>query len=120
MEDDFAIKKAGITKLNGLNYRTWAIIIKAVIEAKDAWEAIEGLLAPEAKTPVEDMDDGTEKSGSVTESKIQPMDRVRDVKARMVIMGYCGAEALLRILHLQTAKEQWKELECAYLPLGRQ
>jgi hypothetical protein len=35
MEDDSVIKKAGITKLNGLNYRTWAVIIKAVIEAKD-------------------------------------------------------------------------------------
>ena len=35
-------------------------------------------------------------------------------------MGYCGPEALSRILHLQTAKEQWKTLERAYLPLGRQ
>ncbi len=91
-----------------------------MIEAKDAWEAIEGPPAPEAKTPVEDTDDGTKKSSSVTESKIQPTDRVRDAKARTVIMGYCGAEALSRILHLQTAKEQWKELERAYLPLGRQ
>ena len=35
-------------------------------------------------------------------------------------MGYCGPEALTRILYLQTAKEQWETLAKAYLPLGRQ
>ena len=118
MEDDSAIKKVGISKLNGSNYRTWAAIVKAVIEAKDAWEAIEPPM-PEAKTPVEDTDDGTAGSG-VTGPKVQPTDRVRDAKARTVIMGYCGPEALSRILHLQTAREQWKELERVYLPLRRQ
>jgi hypothetical protein len=34
-------------------------------------------------------------------------------------MDYCCQEALSRILHLQTAREQWKELERAYQPLGR-
>jgi len=99
MEDDSAIKRAGIAKLNGTNYRTWAAIVQAVIEAKDAWEAIEppGL---EAETPVRDTDDG------IATSKVPLPDRVRDAKARTVIMGYCGPEALSRILHLRTAKEQ--------------
>ncbi|KAG4428797.1 hypothetical protein IFR05_015723, partial [Cadophora sp. M221] len=35
-------------------------------------------------------------------------------------MGYCGPEALSRILHLRTAREQWETLERAYLPTGRQ
>ncbi len=70
MEDNSAIKKAGITKLNGLNYRTWAAIIKAIIKAKDAWEAIKGPPAPEAKTPIKDTDNKTEKSSNITELKI--------------------------------------------------
>ncbi len=41
-----------------------------MIEVKDAWEAIEGPPAPKAKTPIEDIDDGIEKSGSVIELKI--------------------------------------------------
>ena len=119
MEDDSAIRKAGIAKLNGLNYRTWAPIVKAVIEAKDAWGAVEPP-APEAKASVEDTGDGTADPKSVLGPKIQLTDRVRDAKARTVIMGYCGPEALSRILHLQTAREQWAELARAYLPLGRQ
>ena len=118
MEDDSTIKRVGIAKLNGSNYRTWAAIAKAVIEAKDAWEAIEPP-RPEAETPVKSTDDGTA-SSEVTDHKTTPADRVKDAKARTVIMGYCGPEALSRILHLQTAREQWKTLERAYLPLGRQ
>jgi len=55
MEDDTAIKKVGIAKLNSSNYRTWATITKAVIEAKDAWDAIE---QPEleAETSVKETD----------------------------------------------------------------
>ena len=119
MEDDSAIKRIGIAKLNGSNYRTWAAIVQAVIEAKDAWEAIEPS-RPEAETPVKSTDDGTVKSEGSTDQKALPVDRVRDAKARTVILGYCGPEALSRILHLRTAKEQWKALERAYLPLGRQ
>jgi len=120
MEDDSAIRKAGITKLNGSsNYRTWAAIIQAVIEAKDAWEAIEPS-APEAETSVEATDVGTAKPKGVTDRKLSSTERVRDAKARAVILGYCGPEALTRILYLQTAKEQWETLAKAYLPLGRQ
>ena len=120
MEDDSAIKKAGTAKMNGSNYRTWAAITRTVIEAKDAWEAIEPMPAPKAEAPVEDTDDVKASPGKATESKAPAVDRVRDAKARTVIMGYCGQEALSRILHLRTAKEQWEELERAYLPLGRQ
>jgi hypothetical protein len=123
MEDDSTIRKAGIAKLNGSNYRTWAAITRAVIEAKDAWDAIEPP-APEAKTSViKGTDDGTAEgkkaaeSSGATDTKV---DRVMDAKARTVIMGYCGPEALSRILHLRTAKEQWETLERSYLPTGRQ
>ena len=119
MEDDSVIRKAGITKLNSSNYRTWAVIIQAVIEAKDAWEAIEPY-APEAETSVKATDVGTAKPKGVTDRKLSSTERVRDAKARAVILGYCGPEALTRILHLQTAKEQWETLAKAYLPLGRQ
>jgi hypothetical protein len=101
MEDDSAIKKVAIAKLNGSNYRTWAAIIRAVIEAKDTWDAIEqpGL---EAETSTKSTDDRIVK-GKAAESKVS---RVMDAKARTVIIGYCGPEALSRILHLRTAKEQ--------------
>ena len=105
MEDDSAIKKAGIAKLNGSNYRTWAAIARAVIEAKDAWDAIEPP-SLRVETPVL-TDDGTA-GGQATKTKTTveaKLDRVMDTKARTVIMGYCGQEALSRILHLRTAKE---------------
>ncbi|KAG4428796.1 hypothetical protein IFR05_015722 [Cadophora sp. M221] len=87
MEDDSTIKKVGIAKLNSSNYRTWAAITKAVIEAKDAWDAIEppGL---EAETSVKSTGDGTaegkaaESSGAL-DTKV---NRVMDAKARTVIM----------------------------------
>ena len=41
MEDDSTIKKVGIAKLNGSNYRTWAAITRTVIKAKDTWDTIE-------------------------------------------------------------------------------
>ena len=121
IEDDSTIKKIRIAKLNGSNYRTWAAIPRAVIEAKDAWDAIE-LPGPEAETSVKSTGDGTAKgkaaeSKGVTDTKV---DRVMDAKARTVIMGYCGPEALSKILHLRTAKEQWDTLERSYLPTGKQ
>ena len=120
MEDDSAIRKAGITKLNGSsNYRTQAAIIQAVIEAKDAWEAIVPS-APEAETSVEATDVGTAKPKGVTDRKLSSTERVRDTKVRVVILGYYGLEVLTRILYLQTAKEQQETLAKAYLPLGRQ
>jgi len=70
-----------------------------MIKAKDTWSTIEQL-GPEAKTSV--TGDGIA-SGKVVESNA---DRVTDAKARTIIMGYCGQEALSRILHLSTAKEQ--------------
>ena len=116
MEDDSTIKKVGIAKLNGSNYRTWTAITRAVIEAKDAWDAIEQP-APEAKTSEKSTDDGTVEEKAVVTSKT---DRIMDTKARTVIMGYCRQEALSKILHLRTAKEQWETLERSYLPTGRQ
>jgi hypothetical protein len=108
MEDDSTIRKAGIAKLNGSNYRTWAAITRAVIEAKDAWDAIEPP-APEAKTSViKGIDDGTAEGKKAAESSgaiDTKVDRVMDAKARTVIIGYCGPEALSRILYLRTAKE---------------
>jgi hypothetical protein len=107
MEDDSTIKKVGIAKLNGSNYRTWAAITRAVIEAKDAWDAIE-LPGLEAKASVKSTGDGTAE-GKAAESSgaIDPKaDRVKDVKARAIIMGYCGPEPLSRILHLRTVREQ--------------
>ncbi|KAG4435079.1 hypothetical protein IFR05_009438 [Cadophora sp. M221] len=121
MEDDLAIKKARIAKLNGSNYRTWAAIARAVIEAKDAWDAIE-LPGLKAETLVGSTDNGTAERKAAESSRATDMkvNRVIDAKARIVIMRYCGPEALSRILHLRTAKEQWKALEHAYLPTSRQ
>ena len=41
IEDDSTIKKVGITKLNGSNYRTWIAITRTIIEVKEAWDVIE-------------------------------------------------------------------------------
>ena len=78
-----------------------------MIEAKDAWDAIE-LLGLEAETSVKSTGDGTAEgkaveSSGATDTKV---NRVMDAKARTVIIGYYGPEALSRILHLRTAKEQ--------------
>jgi hypothetical protein len=98
MEDDSTIKRVGIAKLNSSNYRTWSALTKAVIEAKDVWDVIE-LYGPEAETSVKTTDDRT------AEKKVDTGDRVKDAKARTVIMAYYGPEALSRVLHLRTAKE---------------
>ena len=90
-----------------------------MIEAKDAWEAIEPSL-PKAETSEKPTGKGTAKSKGVTDQKKSPVDRVKDAKARTVILRCCGSEALSRILHLRTAKEQWEALKRAYLPLGQQ
>ena len=106
MEDDSTIKRAGIAKLNSTNYRTWAAITRAVIEAKDAWDTIE-LPDPEAETSVKDTGDRTEKGKATESSKTKEpvVDRVKDAKARTVILGYCRPEALSRILYLRTTRE---------------
>jgi hypothetical protein len=99
MEDDSTIRKAGIAKLNGSNYRTWAAITRAVIKAKDAWDAIEPP-ALEAKTSViKGIDDriaegkkAAELSGAI-DTKV---DRVMDAKARTVIIGYYRPECRIR------------------------
>jgi hypothetical protein len=36
IEDESSMRKVGIAKLNGTNYRPWAVIVKALIEAKEA------------------------------------------------------------------------------------
>jgi hypothetical protein len=91
-----------------------------VIEAKDAWDAIE-LPGSEAETPVKSTDDRTvEGKAAASRAVDTKASRVTDAKARTVIMGYCGPEALSKILYLRTAKEQWDTLERAYLSTGRQ
>jgi hypothetical protein len=112
MEEESIMKK-GLARLTSKNYRTWAALAQAVIESKDAWEAIEPY-GPKDEASVKDTGDGIASIGAVK------LDRVRDAKARTVILGNCGPEATLRILHLRTAKEQWEELRRAYLPMGRQ
>jgi hypothetical protein len=52
--------------------------------------------------------------------ELKKANRVIDAKARTVIIGYYRLEALFKVLHLRTAKEQWDTLERAYLPTGRQ
>ena len=120
MEDDLAIKKARITKLNSLNYKIQATITKAVIKAKDMQDTIK-LSDLEAEMSVKSMDNGiiegkVAESGGATDTKI---NCVMDAKARTVIIGYCGPEALSRILYLQTAKKQQEILEHVYFPMDR-
>jgi gag-polypeptide of LTR copia-type len=84
-----------------------------MIKAKDAWSAVQS-----PKTAVsKGKEAGTEKATAEPKVDINP---VTDAKARTVIIGYYGQEALSRILHLRTTKEQWETLERAYLPTGRQ
>ena len=106
IKDNLIIKKIRITKLNGLNYRTWVIITRAMIKAKDTWDIIK-LLGPEAKTFIKSTSNKIIKrkaaeSKGVTDMKV---NRVINTKARIVIMGYCEPEALSKLLYLQTMKE---------------
>ena len=100
------IKKIRITKLNGLNYKTWAIITRVMIKAKDTWDIIK-LLGLEAEIFIKSMGNRIVK-GKVIESKgvtDTKVNRVMNAKARTVIMGYCGLEALSKILYLWIIKE---------------
>jgi hypothetical protein len=92
--------------LNGSNYRTWAVITRAVFKAKDTWDTIE-LLDLEAKAFVKSTGNRTvEGKGAELSKAIRTkVDRVKDVKARTVIIGYCSLEVLSRILYLRTVKE---------------
>ena len=56
-----------------------------MIEAKDMWDAIEQP-ALEAKTSVKSTDNGIAKDKVAVTSKT---NRIMDMKARTVIMGYC-------------------------------
>jgi hypothetical protein len=106
MEDDLTIKKVGIAKLNSSNYRTWAVITRAVIEVKDTWDAIE-LPGLEAKASVKSTGDRTVEGKAAESSGAIDLkaDRVKDTKARAIIMGYCRLEPLSRILYLRTVRE---------------
>jgi hypothetical protein len=68
------IKKVGIVKLNSLNYRTWAVITRAVIKVKDTWDAIE-LLGLEAKASVKSTGD------RIVEGKAAELSRAINLKA---------------------------------------
>jgi hypothetical protein len=77
-----------------------------VIKVKDTWDAIE-LLGPEAKTSIKSTDDGIVKGKAVVLGRAMDMkvNRVINAKARTVIIGYYGPEALSKILYLWTVKE---------------
>lgn len=106
-----------MARLSGPNYRTWSVMTKSVIQGKDAWTTIESYLEGvqlKTKGP------SNEKTEGATVRKLTHTEQVTDAKARTVIMGYCGPDALSRILHLETAGEQWEALAKAYMPLGKQ
>ena len=79
---------------------------RAVIEAKDAWDAIE-LPAPEAETSVKGTGDGTVEGKAAESSRATntKANRIIDAKARTVIIGYYRLEALSKILYLRTVRE---------------
>jgi hypothetical protein len=78
-----------------------------VIKAKDTWDAIE-LPGLEAKASVKSTGDRTVegKAGELSGAINPKADRVKDIKARTIIIGYCRPEALSRILYLRTVREQ--------------
>ena len=101
MEDDSTIKKVGITKLNGSNYRTWVAITRIVIKVKDTWDIIEQPV-PEAKMSKKSTDNRIVKEKAVITSKT---DRIMDTKTRTVIIEYYRQEILFKIFYLRTIKE---------------
>jgi hypothetical protein len=72
------------------------VITRAVIKAKDTWDAIKQL-ALEAKTPIKSTDNRIVKDKAAIISKA---NHVIDAKARTVIIGYYRQEALSKILYL--------------------
>ena len=101
MENDSTIKKVGIAKLNGLNYRIWIVITRIVIEVKDTWDTIKQSI-PETEMPVKSTDNRIVKDKVIVISKT---NCIMDVKARIVIIGYYRQEILSKIFYLQTIKE---------------
>jgi hypothetical protein len=75
MEDESAIKRVGFKKLDGTNYRMWAAMAKAVIEAKDAWEAIETSV-PMATASVREDRTG---DGTAAQSEKEPKEELKSV-----------------------------------------
>ncbi len=120
MEDNLTIKRVRITKLNSSNYRIQAVITRAIIKAKDTYNAIKQLDL-EAKTPIKSIDKRIVEGKAIALGKAINIKAncIIDIKARTIIIAYYRLEALSKVLCLQTAKEQWETLERSYLPIGR-
>ena len=101
MEDDSTIKKIGIIKLNGSNYRIWIMIIRVMIEVKDMWDTIKQPV-PETEMSVKSIDNGIVKDKVIVISKT---DCIMDIKTRIVIIEYYKQEVLFKIFYLRIIKE---------------
>lgn len=111
--------KPRISKLTGVNYRTWEIQVSRILKAQGLYGAINGKFTKilknlETQDTVQDSatDDGSDDAAT----RIM----ILDAKASTLIMGFCSQGPLDHIISLETAQQQWEKLKALYAPLGLQ
>ena len=116
---DYDSNKPRISKLTGVNYRTWEIQVSRLLKAQGLYGAINGKFAKvlknaATKETVQDSATGDGSDDAITETM------VLDAKASTLIMGFCSQRPLDHIISLELAQEQWDKLRALYAPLGLQ
>lgn len=111
--------KPRISKLTGVNYRTWEIQVSRMLKAQGLYGAINGKFTKILKNLAtqDTVQDSTSDDGSDdAATKIM----ILDAKASTLIMGFCSQGPLDYIISLETAQQQWEKLKAMYAPLGLQ
>ena len=111
--------KPRISKLTGVNYRTWEIQVSRMLKAQGLYGAINGKFTKVLKNLAtqDTVQDSTTDDGSDdAATKIM----ILDAKASTLIMGFCSQGPLDHIISLETAQQQWEKLKAMYAPLGLQ
>ena len=116
---DYDSDKPRISKLTGVNYRTWEIQVSRLLKAQGLYGAINGRFAQvlknaAAEKTTQDSATSDENDDAITATM------VLDAKASMLIMGFCSQRPLDHIISLELAQEQWDKLRALYAPLGLQ
>ena len=115
---DYDDNKPRISKLTGVNYRTWEIQVSRLLKAQGLYVAINGKFAQVLKNVVANKtaQDSAASDGS-EDATTETM--VLDAKASTLIMVFCSQRPLDHII-LELAQEQWDKLRALYAPLGLQ
>lgn len=116
---DYDDNKPRISKLTGVNYRTWEIQVSRLLKAQGLYGAINGKFAQVLKNAVANKT-AQDSAASDGNDDATTETMVLDAKASTLIMGFCSQRPLDHIISLELAQEQWDKLRALYAPLGLQ